>query len=121
MRRPEKVLALVLPFIVMAAVLAPSASANHLAPGPASTTRNVQPTQEDGNTTCADELGAGDFLFEYKLEPVQDTVAPIPIMHGGLVGTLSVDEHDPGGNETFDFSVSGDFVLAAVLAKGGDN
>jgi uncharacterized repeat protein (TIGR01451 family) len=114
-------LLLVLTLVAAAAFAAP-ASANHLTPGPATTTLAVQPTQADGNQTCAQLLGAGAFLFEHKQDPVVDTGAtPIQLSHAGKSGTLSIDEYDTVAGEKFDFTTTGDFVVLAVFSKGGEH
>jgi hypothetical protein len=84
-------------------------------PGSPTTTLRVQPQVVAGNPDCVDVLGADGFLFEEKLEPVQD--ATILLSHEGMTGTLVVDVT----GSTFDFTFSGDFVAAAVIVKGGPN
>lgn len=113
----------VLTLLAVAAVPS-TAAANHLAPGPATTTLAVQPEQKDspaqGNLTCADLLPAGSYDFEYKQDPVVDTgLTPIALAHNGKAGTLAIDEYDTPDGEKWDFALTGDFVIAAVLAKGG--
>lgn len=95
-----------------------TAIANHEDPGAASTLRNVQPSQVDGNPTCSQLLGA-DLLFEYKLEPVKDAV--VPLSFGDQNGTLTVDERTTAAGQVFDFTLTGDFVMAGVFVKGGTN
>jgi hypothetical protein len=84
-------------------------------PGSPTTTLGVQPQVVAGNPDCADVLGSDGFLFEEKLEPVQD--ATIVLSRGGMTGTLVVDVT----GSTFDFTFTGDFVAAAVIVKGGPN
>ena len=57
-----------------------------------------------------------DFLLEVNLEE-QDAV--VPLNFDGLTGTLTVDVDGP--KVFFDIDVTGDFVILAVLVKGGPN
>ena len=105
-------------YLAVAALLALLAvSTASAASGPASTTRNVTPTEYSGNPTCAELLGAGDFVFERKLDPVNDAV--IALSFGGQTGTLTVDAQNTAAGPVFDFTLTGDFVLAGVFVKGG--
>jgi hypothetical protein len=92
-----------------------TAEAAAVEPGSPTTTLGVQPQVVSGNPDCADVLGTDGFLFEEKLEPVED--ATIALSHEGMTGTLVVDVT----GSTFDFTFSGDFVAAAVIVKGGPN
>jgi uncharacterized repeat protein (TIGR01451 family) len=62
-------------------------------------------------------MADADFLFEHKTGVPQDDT--IQLSFDGLSGTLviEVDETD----ETFDFTLTGDFVAAGVIVKGGEN
>ncbi|HET9672924.1 MAG TPA: CARDB domain-containing protein [Actinomycetota bacterium] len=89
-------------------------------PGPASGD-GVQPTFEGGNPECLDVMAASDFLFEEKREPVVDETVELSYeLDGGqvLTGTLVIEVHEDG---TVDFTITGDFVAAGVIVKGGPN
>lgn len=104
--------------VALLLALAIPASANHLLPGPATTTLGVPPQQVDGNPTCSDLVADGAFLFEFKLEPVQDS-DNVALSFDGLTGQLDVDVYNTPVGQLFDFDVSGDFLAAAVFAKAG--
>ncbi|HEX6197722.1 MAG TPA: SpaA isopeptide-forming pilin-related protein [Jiangellaceae bacterium] len=93
------------------------ASADHVAPGPPTTTLEVQPTGVHGNPTCSDVTDPDDFLFEFKLEPVED--GTFPLSFDGLTGSVTVDQYNTPDGQAFDFSFAGDFVAATVVVKGG--
>ncbi len=99
-------------------LFADPALGDHLDPGPPTTSLNVQPEQVDGNPTCSDLIGSGDFLFEFKFEPVAD-LDDWPLSFDGLSGELDVDVYNTPDGQAFDFDVSGDFVVAAVFVKAG--
>jgi hypothetical protein len=89
--------------------------ASAVEPGPETTTLGVRAQVVPGNPDCADLLGDDGFLFERKLEPVQD--ATIALSDDGMSGILVVDVT----GKTFDFTFSGDFEATAVIVKGGPN
>lgn len=95
------------------------ASADHVAPGPPTTTLEVQPIGVHGNPTCSDVTDPDDFLFEFKLEPVED--GTFPLSFDGLSGSVTVDQYNTPDGQAFDFSFTGDFVAATVVVKGGPN
>lgn len=95
------------------------ASADHVIPGPPTTTLNVQPTGVHGNPTCSDVTDAGDFLFEFKLEPVVS--GTFPLSFDGLTGSVTTDVYNTPDGQAFDFEFTGDFVAATVVVKGGPN
>lgn len=87
----------------------------HDEPGPASGD-GVQPILKAGNPACLDVMAKGDFLFEHKTGVPEDDT--IDLSFDGLSGTLVIEVDEE--NETFDFSLTGDFVAAGVIVKGGD-
>jgi uncharacterized repeat protein (TIGR01451 family) len=95
---------------------AATAAATTDTPGPASGD-GVQPVLKGGNPSCLDVMAAGDFLFERKQDPPRD--ATIQLSFDGLSGTLVVSVNDT--NQTFGYRLTGDFVAAGVIVKGGSN
>jgi uncharacterized repeat protein (TIGR01451 family) len=77
----------------------------------------VQPIVETGNPDCSDVMTSAQFLFERKQDPPQD--ATITLTFGALSGTLEVRVNET--TETFRFTLTGDFVAAGVIVKGGSN
>ena len=86
-------------------------------PGPPSGDDGVQPTFEDGNPNCRAVMTSAGFLFERKQDPPRD--ATITLTFGALSGTLVVVVNENA--ETFRFTLTGDFVAAGVIVKGGPN
>lgn len=116
----SKILSLIQRFFwigLIALLLAVPTFAAHVIPGPPTTTLNVQPTGVHGNPACSDLLDAGDFLFEFKLEPVES--GTFPLAFDGLTGSVTVTVRNTSQGQVFDFSFSGDFVAAGVIVKGG--
>ena len=101
------------------ALVAAPASADHVIPGPPTTTLNVQPVGVHGNPTCSDVTDTDDFLFEFKLEPVVS--GTFPLSFDGLSGSVTTDVYNTPDGQAFDFSFTGDFVAATVVVKGGPN
>jgi hypothetical protein len=93
-----------------------TATASTGTPGPASGD-GVQPIFVAGNPSCLDVMAATQFLFERKQQPPQD--ATINLTFGGLSGTLVVVVNESA--QTFSFTLTGDFVAAGVIVKGGSN
>jgi uncharacterized repeat protein (TIGR01451 family) len=85
-------------------------------PGPPSGD-GVQPIFKTGNPDCLDVMTSAQFLFEHKQDPPQD--ATINLTFGALSGTLVVVENEAA--QTFSFTLTGDFVAAGVIVKGGSN
>jgi uncharacterized repeat protein (TIGR01451 family) len=85
-------------------------------PGPPSGD-GVQPVFVKGNPDCLDVMAADDFLFEHKTGVPRD--ATITLTSGALSGTLVVAVNENA--ETFRFTLTGDFVAAGVIVKGGSN
>ncbi|MET1012263.1 MAG: CARDB domain-containing protein [Actinomycetota bacterium] len=85
-------------------------------PGPPSGD-GVQPILKAGNPDCLDVMISAEFLFERKQEPPRD--ATISLTNGALSGTLVVAVNE--GAQTFRFTLTGDFVAAGVIVKGGSN
>jgi uncharacterized repeat protein (TIGR01451 family) len=79
----------------------------------------VSPVEYSGNPSCSTLLNSGDFLFEFKLEPVAS--GTYPLSFNGLSGDVTVTVNNTPQGQTFDFSFSGDFVAAGVIVKGGPN
>ena len=77
----------------------------------------VQPIFKTGNPSCSDVMTSAQFLFEHKQDPPQD--ATINLTFGDLSGTLVVVVNE--GAQTFSFTLTGDFVAAGVIVKGGSN
>ncbi len=74
----------------------------------------AEPVHVDGNPTCAALAPQFnfDFLFEYKLDPVQDR--EVSLAFADANGKLAVDETD---QQTFDFTFSGNLAAVAIFAK----
>jgi uncharacterized repeat protein (TIGR01451 family) len=85
-------------------------------PGPPSGD-GVQPIFKDGNPNCRDVMTSAQFLFERMQDPPGD--ATITLTNGALSGTLVVAVNE--GAQTFRFTLTGDFVAAGVIVKGGSN
>ncbi|HEX6580166.1 MAG TPA: hypothetical protein VF195_04775 [Actinomycetota bacterium] len=85
-------------------------------PGPPSGD-GEQPIFVKGNPDCLDVMTSAQFLFERKQDPPQD--ATITLTFGALSGTLEVAVNE--GAQTFRFTLTGDFVAAGVIVKGGSN
>lgn len=85
-------------------------------PGPPSGD-GVQPILKTGNPKCLDVMTAAQFLFERKQDPPRD--ATINLTFGALSGTLVVAVNETA--QTFRFTLTGDFVAAGVIVKGGSN
>jgi hypothetical protein len=85
-------------------------------PGPPSGD-GVQPILKAGNPDCLDVMISAEFLFERKQDPPRD--ATISLTNGALSGTLVVAVNE--GAQTFRFTLTGDFVAAGVIVKGGSN
>ncbi len=85
-------------------------------PGPPSGD-GVQPHVESGNPRCRDVMTSAQFLLERKQDPPGD--ATIALTFGALSGTLEVRVNETA--ETFRFTLTGDFVAAGVIVKGGPN
>lgn len=85
-------------------------------PGPPSGD-GVQPILKTGNPDCSDVMTSAQFLFEHKQDPPKD--ATINLTFGALSGTLVVSVNENA--ETFRFTLTGDFVAAGVIVKGGSN
>jgi uncharacterized repeat protein (TIGR01451 family) len=85
-------------------------------PGPPSGD-GVQPILKTGNPSCLDVMTSAEFLFEHKQDPPRD--ATITLTNGALSGTLVVGVNE--GAQTFRFTLTGDFVAAGVIVKGGSN
>jgi uncharacterized repeat protein (TIGR01451 family) len=77
----------------------------------------VQPIFKTGNPDCQDVMTAAQFLFEHKTGVPRD--ATINLTSGALSGTLVVAVNENA--ETFRFTLTGDFVAAGVIVKGGSN
>ncbi len=77
----------------------------------------VQPIFMTGNPNCLDVMTSAQFLFEHKQDPPKD--ATINLTFGNLSGTLVVVVNE--GAQTFSFTLTGDFVAAGVIVKGGSN
>ncbi|HEX6303787.1 MAG TPA: SpaA isopeptide-forming pilin-related protein, partial [Anaerolineales bacterium] len=102
---------------LIALLLAVPTFAAHVIPGPPTTTLNVQPIGVHGNPSCSDVTDPGDFLFEFKLEPVVS--GTFPLSFDGLTGSVTVTVRNTADGQVFDFSFSGDFVAATIIVKGG--
>ena len=85
-------------------------------PGPPSGD-GVQPIFKAGNPDCSDVMTAAQFLFQRKQDPPRD--ATINLTFGALSGTLVVVVNEDA--QTFRFTLTGDFVAAGVIVKGGPN
>ncbi|WP_225830149.1 hypothetical protein [Streptomyces sp. NK08204] len=79
---------------------------------------HVQPTVVGGDPTCSDLLPSDSFLFESKLTSPKD-LDNFGLAFDGRTGKLDLDVHDTTQGQAFDFSVTGDFVVVGVVAKGG--
>ena len=77
----------------------------------------VQPILKTGNPDCLNVMTSAQFLFEHKQDPPVD--ATINLTNGALSGTLVVAVNE--GAQTFRFTLTGDFVAAGVIVKGGSN
>ena len=77
----------------------------------------VQPIFMAGNPNCRSVMTSAQFLFEHKTGVPQD--ATINLAFDGLSGTLVISVNESA--ETFDFTLTGDFVAAGVIVKGGSN
>lgn len=105
---------------LLTALLVVPASADHVQSGPPTTTLNVQPQGLHDNPTCDDVTTPSDaFLFEKKIEPVED--GTFPLASGDLSGSVTVDAYNTPEGQAFDFDFAGDFVAATVVVKGGPN
>lgn len=104
--------------VLLGAFVVAPASADHVIAGSPSG-NGVQPIGVHGNPSCSDLLDPGDFLFEFKLEPVES--GTFPLSFDGLTGSVTVTVRNTDDGQVFDFSFSGDFVAAGVIVKGGPN